>query len=50
MKKDWKVTYFNKAYFLDNFEDYGIDYVFYIYSAKKIVNEIGGNINQKTLF
>lgn len=40
MKKDWKVTYFNKAYFLDNFEDYGIDYVFYIHKAREIINNI----------
>jgi len=38
--KDWKVTYFNKAFFLDNFEDYNIDYTYYIIKAKEIIYNI----------
>lgn len=40
VKKNWKVTYFNKAYFPTNFEDYDIDYTYYIYQAEKWVNRI----------
>jgi hypothetical protein len=38
--KDWKITYFNKSYKLDNFEDYDIDYSYYISKAKKWINDI----------
>jgi hypothetical protein len=38
--KDWKITYFNKSYKLDNFEDYNIDYSYYISKAKKWINDI----------
>lgn len=38
--KDWKITYFNKSYKLDNFEDYNIDYSYYISRAKKWINDI----------
>jgi hypothetical protein len=38
--KEWKVTYFNKAYFPDNFNDYDIDYSYYISKAKEWVNSI----------
>jgi len=38
--KDWKVTYFNKSWKCDNFEDYGIDYTYYIYNAKKQISQI----------
>lgn len=38
--KDWKITYFNKSYKLDNFEDYLIDYEYYISRAKKWINDI----------
>lgn len=40
MKKDWKVTYFNKAYHLDNFEDFGIDYSYYIHRSREWINQI----------
>jgi hypothetical protein len=38
--KDWKITYFNKSYKLDNFEEYQIDYSYYISKAKKWINDI----------
>ena len=38
--KDWKVTYFNKAYYPEDFNDYNIDYSYYIYRAKKWISEI----------
>ena len=38
--KDWKVTYFNKAYYPDNFEDYNIDYSYYISKARDIINSL----------
>lgn len=38
--KDWKITYFNKSYKLDNFEDYNIDYSYYISKSKKWINDI----------
>ena len=37
-KKDWKVTYFNKKFDVDNFGDYSIDYSYYISKAKEWVN------------
>jgi len=37
MKKAWKVTYFNKYYKVNNFEDYLIDYTYYIHKAKEII-------------
>lgn len=39
-KKDWKVTYFNKAFYPENFSDYNIDYSYYIYKARKIIYEL----------
>lgn len=47
--KDWKVTYFNKAYYPNNFEDYNIDYIYYITQANKWINDIK-NIKQLNLF
>jgi hypothetical protein len=38
--KEWKVTYFNKAFYPDNFEDYNIDYSYYISKAKEWINDI----------
>lgn len=38
--KHWKVTYFNKAYFPEKFKDYGVDYNYYIFKAKEIINQI----------
>lgn len=32
--KDWKVTYFNKAFYPNNFEEYDIDYLYYISKVK----------------
>lgn len=37
--KDWKVTYFNKAYYID-MKDYDIDYSYYIYNAREIIQNI----------
>lgn len=47
-KKAWKVTYFNKAYFFNNFSEYNIDYSYYIYQAEKWIAEID-NPNQLKL-
>jgi hypothetical protein len=38
--KDWKVTYFNKAYYPEIFNDYNIDYIYYISKARKWINEL----------
>ena len=38
--KDWRVTYFNKAFFLDKFEEYDIDYSYYIHRARKWITEL----------
>jgi hypothetical protein len=38
--KEWRVTYFNKKYNVDNFEDYKIDYSFYISHARQWVTQI----------
>lgn len=38
--KDWKVTYFNKAFYPENFSDYNIDYSYYISKARKWINEL----------
>lgn len=37
--KDWKVTYFNKAFYPDNFSEYNIDYSYYIYKAITWISE-----------
>jgi len=37
MKKYWGITYFNKSYLLDNFEDYDIDYIYYIQKARSVI-------------
>jgi hypothetical protein len=47
--KDWKVTYFNKYYSVNNFSDYNIDYSYYIAQARKWVSDIK-DIKQITLF
>lgn len=49
MKKDWKVTYFNKSYLLENFDEYQIDYSYYIHQAREWVHQIE-NKNQLSLF
>lgn len=38
--KDWKVTYFNKAFYPKNFSDYNIDYSYYTSKARKWINEL----------
>ena len=38
--KEWKVTYFNKAFYPNNFEDYNLDYSYYISKAKEWINDI----------
>jgi hypothetical protein len=38
--KEWKVAYFNKACYPDEFEHYEIDYVYYISKAKDWINDI----------
>lgn len=49
MKKDWKVTYFNKSWKCNNFDDYGIDYSYYIHKARELVYQIE-NKSQLQLF
>lgn len=48
-KKDWKVTYFNKSYQLDNFSDYNIDYSYYLHKAREVINNLE-NPSQLSLF
>lgn len=38
--KDWKVTYFNKKFDVEKFEDYNIDYSYYISKARKWIYEL----------
>lgn len=38
--KDWKVTYFNKAYYPTDFKEYNIDYSYYIHNAREIIETI----------
>lgn len=45
-RKFWEIQYFNKFYLTDN---YNIDYTYYIYHAKKWINEIK-NSNENQLF
>jgi hypothetical protein len=47
--KDWKVTYFNKAYYPEDFENYNIDFVYYITKAKDWIYQIQ-NKDQLNLF
>jgi len=47
--KDWKVTYFNKAFFKENMQDYNIDYSYYTIQSNKWINDIVNPL-QTTLF
>ena len=38
--KEWRVTYFNKAYYLDDFKQYDIDYVYYISKTRNWIAEV----------
>jgi hypothetical protein len=38
--KHWKVTYFNKAHYPIDFKDYNIDYTYYTFKAKEIIDQI----------
>lgn len=38
--KEWKVTYFNKAYVKEHMEDYNIDYSYYISKAREWIGAI----------
>jgi hypothetical protein len=49
MKKAWGITYFNKSYQLDNFEDYNIDYLYYIQKARSTIAQFE-NKHQLELF
>jgi len=48
LKKFWNVTYFNKKLDVNNFEDYNIDYSYYIREVEKWISLF--NINKLTLF
>ena len=49
--KDWKVTYFNNAYYPENFKEYNINYDYYILKTKEWINQIEGtDILQLSLF
>ena len=50
MFREWKVTYFNKAYYPDSFQDYDINYDYYIIKAKDWINDIQKDITQLNLF
>lgn len=50
MKKDWKITYFNKYYPVNNFEEYNIDYSYYIHKAREVIHSLEGDKYQTTLF
>jgi len=38
--KEWKVTYFNKSYKLNDFAEYNIDYSYYISKAREIIGAL----------
>jgi|688.fasta_scaffold14856_13 hypothetical protein len=38
--KDWRVTYFNKAFYPKDFSEYDIDYLYYISKAREWINDI----------
>ena len=46
--KDWKVTYFNKAKIKQDFNDYDIDYSYYLHNTRKWINNF--NLTQTKLF
>lgn len=46
--KEWKVTYFNRAFDIP-IEEYNIDYSYYIFSAKTIINDIENKQQLKLL-
>lgn len=46
--KEWKVTYFNNSYQLP-IEEYNIDYSYYIYKAREIINAIENKEQLKLL-
>jgi len=41
IKKDWRVTYFNKAYYPKDFSEYNIDYSYYISKAREWITKLG---------
>jgi hypothetical protein len=47
--KEWRVTYFNKKFNVENFEDYNIDYSYYISHAREWITSIEDK-QQLTLF
>jgi len=48
-RKDWKVTYFNKYFYVNDFNEYDIDYSYYISEARKWINDIE-KVGQMSLF
>jgi len=40
LMKEWKITYFNNSFKLDNFDDYNIDYSYYISKAREWIGAI----------
>jgi len=49
LHKDWKVTYFNKAFRLNNMKDYNIDYSYYISKTREWIYTIESS-DEPTLF
>lgn len=47
--KSWRVTYFNRAFYPENFSDYGIDMAYYVNRAKNWISDIEDK-TQLTLF
>lgn len=50
IKKDWRVTYFNKAYYPEDFNDYNIDYSYYISKARQWIVNIGDKVQYELEF
>ena len=50
IKKDWRVTYFNKAYYPKDFSEYNIDYSYYISKARQWISDIGNKAQYKLEF
>jgi len=50
IKKDWRVTYFNKAYYPKDFSEYNIDYSYYISKAREWITKLGDKQQYKLEF
>lgn len=48
--KDWKVTYFNKAYYPERFSDYNIDFTYYISKTRDLINLVEDSLQKEITF